>query len=283
MYDRIFVPLDGSPLAEQILPYVHMLGHALRVPLELMRVIDPVPEGLSDPAHGLFTDQVATSFRNQAEDSLRGYVESLAHVDVEVTSSAHEGDAPTMIVSETEKVPRTLIAMSTHGRSGIGRWVMGSVTDKVLHATQNPLLIIRSTHEQPPQQEVVMESIIVPLDGSALAESALPHAVAISAALGVKVRLASVIPSDQSHALEEEILNRLGEKLVKEGANSFEAHILHGDPAHAIVDMAHEFPDALITLTTHGHSGIGRWIMGSVTERVVRHSGSPVLVSPSAL
>ncbi len=100
--------------------------------------------------------------------------------------------------------------------------------------------------------------------------------------LVTELRLASVIATDRSHALEEDFLNRLGEKLVKEGANSFEAHILHGDPAHAIVDMAHEFPDALITLTTHGHSGVGRWIMGSVTDRVVRHSHSPVLVSPSA-
>ncbi len=282
MYDRILVPLDGSALAAQILPYVHTLSHAMQVPLELMRIIDPVPEALSDPAHGLYLDQLATTFRNQAEDSLREYVRSLEHLDVEVSYSAHEGGAASTIVSEAENTQGTLIAMSTHGRSGVGRWVMGSVTDKVLHASSRPLLIVRGRPEEAAEFHAKMESIVVPLDGSALAERVLPHAVAISRALGARIRLVSVIPSEQSHAHEEDHLRQMGERLVQDGAHSFEPHVLHGEPARAIVDMTHDYPHALVAITTHGRSGIGHWVLGSVTDRVVRYSGSPVLVVRSA-
>lgn len=155
---------------------------------------------------------------------------------------------------------------------------MGSVTDKILHAISNPLLIVRGKADETAPATAKFESIIVPLDGSELAERVLPHAVNLSKALSIPIRLISVIPSDQSHAHEEDHLSRLGERLVSEGAHSAVVKVAHGDPAHAIVDMTSEFPDALVAMTTHGRSGVGRWVMGSVTDRVVRYAAGPVLV-----
>ena len=106
--------------------------------------------------------------------------------------------------------------------------------------------------------------------------------MALSKALGVKLLLVTSIPAEQSPAHEEDHLRQLGERLVGEGAHTFESRVLHGDPANAIVDLTHEMPNALVAMTTHGRSGVGRWVLGSVTDRVVRYSGGPVLVSRAA-
>ena len=105
-----------------------------------------------------------------------------------MTCSAHEGDPAELIINESSQEADTLIAMSTHGRSGINRWVMGSVTDKVLHGVNEPLLIVRSQEGNPPAS-IEANNVILPLDGSALAEQVLPHAVALAKALRATVTL----------------------------------------------------------------------------------------------
>ena len=171
--------------------------------------------------------------------------------------------------------------MGTHGRSGIGRWVMGSVTDKVLHATTNPLMIVRCKEESA-SGDAKLDAIILPWDGSAVAEQVWPHAVALSKALGVKLHLVTIIPPDRSHAMEEDHLRRMGDRLVQDGAHSYDTSLHHGDPGNAIVEMTHEFPGALVAMSTHGHSGVGRWVLGSVADKVARHAAGPVLVTCAA-
>lgn len=196
---------------------------------------------------------------------------------------AHKATTPAEhIVEFAGKGSNTLIVMCTHGRSGAGRWVMGSVTDKVLHATTNPILIVRSKPQESAPAAANIDSIILPWDGSEVAEEIWPHAIALSQGLGVKLHLVHTIPEDMSHALEEDHLQRMGERLLRDGAHSFDTSLLHGDPANAIVDMTHQYPNALVAMTTHGRSGIGRWVMGSVTDKVVRYSGGAVLVTRAA-
>jgi nucleotide-binding universal stress UspA family protein len=220
----------------------------------------------------------------------------------------YEGEPASYVVREAEREQGGLIAMCTHGRSGITRWVMGSVTDKVLHATTNPLLIVRAKPEGSSSTDVKLNTVIVPVDGSSLAEQSLPHVVALAGALHLRVMLvrvtgsaeeyyqysayqrAGTLPGVDSRArsIEElsreadaramEYLHRVREKLLREGVSSIEERLLHGQPAGAIVDLARETQDSLIVMTTHGYSGLERWVMGSVTDRVVRHSGGPVLV-----
>lgn len=193
------------------------------------------------------------------------------------------------IIETAHEVANTLVVVCTHGRSGMGRWVMGSVTDKIFHAVTSALFIVRGREVRNPEEggvagassEAKLESIIVPLDGSAIAEKILPHAVSISKALAIPIRLVSVIPSNQSHAHEEDHLRQQGERLVAQGAHSYVPRVAHGDAAHAIVDLSNEFPDAFVAMTSHGRSGVGRWVVGSVTNRVVRHAAGPVLVTRS--
>jgi nucleotide-binding universal stress UspA family protein len=293
MYSRILVPLDGSPLGDRVLPYVRNLGKKLGAKVELLRVFDPEPEYFY-PEPFEFQDRHEASVHRR-EDVMTAMGTAKTHLEaagVAATAVIHGpeceedadkkaeykfGAAAEYIVRESEKDTDTLIVMSTHGRSGAGRWVMGSVTDKVLHAVKTPLMIIRA-EDNDAVLDGTMGHIIVPLDGSDLAETILPHAITLAKALGAKVSLVRATLEDSADADERDRLERVAERVRGEGVADVESMVLHGDPAAAIVDLTHDYPDALVAMTTHGRSGVGRWLMGSVTDRVVRHAAGPVMV-----
>jgi nucleotide-binding universal stress UspA family protein len=201
MFTRILVPLDGSELAEQVLPYIRILGKGLQTRIELLRVFEPVSPSLADPAHGLYLDRIIASVRIQMQDYVENVATSLRKDGLTVSTIVHEGNPAASIVQEAETIPDTLVAISTHGRSGITRWVMGSTTDKVLHATSHPLLIVRVRDRPVVGPGVKLNSVLVPLDGSTIAEQALPYAVALATALGLNVILLRVILSAEDYPL----------------------------------------------------------------------------------
>ena len=299
MYTRILVPLDGSTVAEQVLPYVRQVATALKSSVELLRVTEPAPPGLTNPRRNVDLDQVIENIRCQDQEYLDRVVRPLEEAGVSATCVAKVGAPAVQIVEEAERRPDTLIAMSTHGRSGIARWVFGSVTDRVLHATTTPLLIVRSREEEAPTPGTTLKTVIVPLDGSEMAEQVLPHVVALARDMALKVLLLRVIPTmaytfaygpmeystpgdpDILSILEEDAtsyLKQVRHSLYQQGVASVEERQLRGQPAGSVVDAALNTPDHLVAMTTHGRSGLGRWVLGSVADRVVRHSEGPVLV-----
>ena len=301
MFTRILVPLDGSELAEQVLPYVRILGKGLQSRVELLRVFEPVSPSLADPAHGLYLDRIIASVRTQMQDYVENVAASLRKDGLTVSTIVHEGNPAASIVQEAETIPDTLVAISTHGRSGITRWVMGSTTDKVLHATSHPVLIVRVRDRSVVGPGGKLNSVLVPLDGSTIAEQALPYAVALATALGLNVILLRVTLSAEDYPLPasdfagyplariedliehgdaeaREYLETVCEKLCEQGVDSVEGRVVHGHPGGTIIDMTRQIQDCLVTMTTHGVSGLDRWIRGSVANRVVRHSVDPVLV-----
>lgn len=304
MYDRILVPLDGSPLAEQVLPYVTRISLGLGVPVHLMQIFPSPSEELADPAHGRYGTGVSAGVHDESIDYLTSVLSETA--GMEVTYEAHEGNAVSHIVDEADKSPDSLVAMSTHGRSGVTRWLMGSVTDRVLHSTKNPMLIVRSRQEGDPEPDTNLETIIVPMDGSSLAEQVIPQVVELAKAMDLKVTLLRAVATAEEFSAQtgyerlegvvglhfpsfEEMATEVGnqalaylqgleETLREQGVASVDHRIVRGGAAHVIVDVAQETPDNLVAMTTHGRSGPARWTMGSVTDRVVRYSGDPVLV-----
>ena len=322
MYARILVPLDGSDMAEQVLPYVRQIGKSLRVPVEFLRVIEPMNpdmEGVSfrpstgypttsessgvqrtteiSGPRGPFLDQIVASLSSHAQDYLEHLAAVARHGGLDVSTSVHEGMPAYYIVEEAHKESSTLIAMTTHGRSGVTRWLLGSVTDKVLHATSNPLLLVSSRDHIGASADVKLTTVIVPLDGSDLAEQVLPHAVSLANALSLKVLLVRVTPlaadyyryTDYSvgayydysagvDAAALEYLHGINQRLQGQQIISVEERLLHGNPAAAIVDLAKEVTGTVVAMTTHGRSGVGRWVLGSVADRVVCHCGNPVLI-----
>lgn len=300
MYLRILAPLDGSSLGEQALPYVRLLGQSLSVPIDLLRVVDPSFSYMADFAHGTHPERSDSRMVSNAQDYLDGVAATLRAEGLTASGivSTVYGESPASeIVSQAEQEPATLIAMSTHGRSGLVRWALGSVTDKVLRATSNPLLIVRARNQEGSPTEPNIKSILVPLDGSSLSEQVLAYVKPLAEALELNVILVRVIPSTLEycgymeypaaeydnfsislHADAMDYLQRLANELRQQGVPKVEERLLSGDPASSIVDLIEKNPDRLVAMTTHGRSGLGRMMLGSVADRVVRHSIAPVLV-----
>ena len=296
MYTRILVPLDGSSTAEQVLPYVRLLGRKAGTKVDLLRIIEPLPDEIAAPERGVYLDEMIENVLGQQREKLNQVAADLNSEGITASVTAEEGKPAERIVEEAEKERDTLIAMATHGRSGVGRWVMGSVTDRVLHSTRDPMLVVRATEEGELPAEKV-ETVIVPLDGSDLAEKALPYAQDIAKATGASVLLVRVIaPSafyygyaeyvtpayddafEQVEASAMEYVDGVAKRLVDEGVSDVKGVTLNGPPAAVLVDTAKEYANSLVVMTTHGRSGVSRWVMGSVADHVVRHSGDPVLV-----
>jgi nucleotide-binding universal stress UspA family protein len=189
----------------------------------------------------------------------------------------------------------TLIAMTTHGRSGIRRWLLGSVAEKVLHGAENDVLLIRAIERR--RAAAHLQRVVVPLDGSELAEKAVPCAVELAKKMNLELMLIRVylMPgvayptgsyAPDWNLLDRETRERATEylqiqmsKLRNEGLERVSLKVLEGSAAEKIIGVGRETPGSMIAMSTHGASGAGRWLLGSVTERVIRHSETAVLVA----
>ncbi|MGZ8487493.1 MAG: universal stress protein, partial [Candidatus Binatia bacterium] len=190
-----------------------------------------------------------------------------------------------------------LIAMATHGRSGLNRWLLGSVAEKVLRGTANPVLLIRATEPAKRDGMVSVKSLVVPLDGSALAESVLPTVASFAKQLDLDVALfrSYAIPyavyghgygyyvvdvqqlTSEMAAEARTYLEKKQVELKRLGVDKVSTVVKEGLSAE-IIKLARQTPDSLIAMCSHGRSGVKRWALGSVTETVARHADNPVLV-----
>ncbi len=304
MYTRILTPLDGSEASEHVLPYARALASSLSIPLTLLMAIEPDHPTISQLLNPTLHWHETESHRSEhAEGYLTSVASRLRGAGLTVDTITPRSEPATAIVEEAAKDPGTLIAMASHGRSGLARWWMGSVADKVLHMADNPLLLIRSRAHAPSSQESTPDRLIVPVDGSELAEEILPHVVHLYRAMSLPVELVRVtmseaeyyqamsmglrvlpptLPSFQSFSetMDGEAWQYLAdvrEKLTRLGVATVNGRLVQGSPADSIVDLASS-GHSLVVMTTHGRSGVGRMVLGSVAERVVRQSGGPVLL-----
>ena len=297
MYTKILIPLDGSKTAEKVLPYARFLAGSLKLPVELLAVVDIVEMAThisADRARYLDT-MIEDSVRN-SEQYLKGVAGTFPGVNTKCT--LEKGKAEQMIVETAAADKGTLVTMATHGRSGMNRWLLGSVTEKVLRGATNPMLLIRATEAGKTDGEATLKSIVVPLDGSELAEGVLPAVAELAKTLklGVVLFRAYSIPTSAYAGGEgyyavnyEELLTAMREEAVdylekrteavkKLGIANVSYVAKEGFAADEIISLARKSPDNLIAMCTHGRSGVKRWVLGSVTETVVRHSADPVLV-----
>jgi nucleotide-binding universal stress UspA family protein len=297
MYTRMLIPLDGSKLAENVLPYARALAGALDLRIELLSVVDLMDFARTTHAgHVRDFDPIIEAAVREGEQYLEGVARSFT--GRKVTSVVEQGQADQIIIEKAAGDKETLIGMATRGRSGIHRWLMGSVAEKVLRGATNPLLLVRGDEEGKSDGAATLKSIVVPLDGSKLAETVLPRAVELAKKLSLEIVLTrayqiplstyggaetAYIPNPNAlmNVVKEEAgayLEAKVDELRQNGVEKVSSILLLGSGADEIIDLARTTPDNLIAMCTHGRSGVKRWALGSVTEKVVRHSGDPVLV-----
>jgi nucleotide-binding universal stress UspA family protein len=294
MYTKILVALDESSTAEHVLPYARFLAKSLKLTVELITAID-----LTHVA----TSYEARDFRTFVRD-IRGtseaYLEKIAKTfsRTSITTSVQIGKPAEVIIKKAARDKKTLIAMATHGRSGISRWLLGSVAEKVLRATTNPLLLVHAGESGKAEGELNFERIVVPLDTSPLAETALRDVTELATELNLEIILAHAYvaplspyygPGDYYKPHYKSLATQLKDearrylqgkvrKLKGKGLEKTSCVFLEGSPAEEIIALTGREPNSLLAMCTHGRSGVKRWVLGSVTEKVVRHSGDPVLV-----
>ena len=297
MYTKILIPLDGSKTAEKVLPYARYLAGKLKLPVELLAVIDMAEMASHIPAEkARFFDSMIEEGVKKSASYLRGVAGTFGDANVKCT--VEKGRADEVILAKGETDTGTLICMATHGRSGLDRFLLGSVTEKVLRAAANPLLLVRATQEAKSDGTAVLKSIVVPLDGSELAESIIPTAAEKAKELGLEVILfrahhlpTSAYASDEMYSAVDydeviagvrdeatQYLEKKAAEVKKLGVEKVSVVSKEGFAADEIITLARKNPDTLIAMCSHGRTGVKRWMLGSVTEAVVRHSGDPVLV-----
>lgn len=280
MYKKILVPLDGSELAEIAIPYAELVARQLESEIDLLTVTDfDVPDAV----------------RVESEE----YLYNLAVHTHTVYSQVMEGNPADVISDYAENNGVDLIIMTTHGRSGISRWALGSIADKVITSTSCPVLLIRSKRRgKRPQTKEAIKKILVTLDGSKESESVLPHAVELCSGLKAEIVLLRVIPhpyhiigdvfgpvkipfsSDEAAMLIMDTRDYLGQiraELEKHQVIA-KCQVRIGDEAEEIVKLADELHVDLVAMSTHGRSGIRRWMLGSVSDKVLQCGSTPILM-----
>jgi nucleotide-binding universal stress UspA family protein len=307
MYKRMLVPLDGSELSEVVLPYAKELAGRLNLELILLHVFDHRGSETEYMCQA-YIKRAAEMTEAQSRDvqtkigTAQGNKAVEAHGEVVVGHPAEE------ILSYSDKNNIDLILMATHGRSGIKRWVLGSVADKLLRVSKVPIWLVRAAiPEEIVYDEWPKRKMLVPLDGSKLAESVLPHVEALAKQRGaglINVILLRVFEEPyvnadypaasmnltwKEHVKQirehykreaEQYLAGVQKQLANDGLN-VRSEVLMGKPADEIIDYAHNSHPNLVVMATHGFSGISRWEYGSVADKVLHSVSSPIfLVRP---
>jgi len=292
MYRHILVPLDGSLLAEQALPLAKMLAARFAATVTLFQAIVPIREHLHMGHEAAETPEQIELRRSRAATYLEKARADMIAAGITTKAEVRVGAAATAILEFAESAGVDMITMSTHGRTGLLQWAYGSVADKVLQGSHVPLLLVRVSDKpaapQPPKR------ILVPLDGSALAELALDPAQSLAAAFDSEVLLfrswdipatgldeipVSVLDAWQKSARSdaEEYLASVVHRLQEQGLRA-RAETQEGAPVESILEEATASAASLIVMSTHGRSGVTRWVLGTTADRVLRSSSVPVLL-----
>ena len=302
----ILVPLDGSAAAEHALPTALSLARRFGAALQIVHVHVPV-WGVYGEGEW-YDENTDREMRENGQAYLDSVLQRLAAVgDTLLSSALLEGSVASTINRHAVAAEVDLIVMTTHGRGPMARFWLGSVADSLIRQTSIPVLFVQPQEtEAELTQESVFKRVLIPLDGSQLAEQILEPGMALATAMKAEVTLLRVVqqltpasydpdsnrisglrPSGlkqlqevdrQEWSRAEEYLDQLAARL-RAGSLSVQTRVVsHMRPATAILDDASSNGADLIALATQGRGGLKRWLVGSVADKVVRGATTPVLV-----
>jgi nucleotide-binding universal stress UspA family protein len=282
MFDRILVPLDGTPRANAVLPLVRAIALATSASVHLVRVLPGKP-----------TDHTPHEHR-QALEQLVGVKPELTEGVRRVTETVRYGDPAEEIRAEAEAHGANLIVMSTRGRAALERVLLGSVADKLVGRTTAPILLNR---EGGPSVSKI-ERLMVALDGSAESALALIPAMTLASAVGATLVLARVttpmpapvldptlgivssIPVITEQEAEEETAVYLGAQAERIRGTGLAVDWVTrtGDAARSLAELAEEADVDAIVMSTQALHGVARLVLGSVADHLVHRAKRPVLL-----
>jgi nucleotide-binding universal stress UspA family protein len=297
-YFRVLVPLDGSDLSEQAIPYAQAVAASGGV----LIYAQAVPG--AEPLYGLIGNKLASEgevagmYAQSAKEELERVKARWAAVAPNVEIDVAAGDPTETILALAERNKADMIVMASAGRGALGRWTFGSVADRIAHVCPIPVMIVRGRDAGVEPGVAHIARVIVPYDGSELAEESFDEAAHLAAHIDREVLLVrAIFPESEvaptrgfeavytpdlyqtmTESLEADARKSLDEaaaKITAMGAR-VATEIRHGPTAQSIAESA-RFDDVIV-ITSHGRTGVKRWLMGSVAEKLVRTGPCPVIV-----
>ena len=323
MFQRILVPLDGSTRAEQALPVAARLARASNGTLLLLRAFSVPVVVPSYPAMSTTMAQTTADItieENAAREYLQGLIGKGSLEGIHTEVAVEVGQAAASILSTTETSHIDLVVICSHGYTGFKRWLLGSVAEKVAHHSPVPVLLLHEeaqplTNLPANVSSLQSVSVLVPLDGSALAEAALAPAAQLAEALSlpdegaIHLIRAVVLPGsgqasqgerdaiiNQAQQYLDAVVARLRQEQIA-GSTGQQLSIscsvtIDDDIASGIIRVAEsgektagtemDGRSEIIAMTTHGLSGLQQWAIGSVTQRVLQATTLPLLIVRSS-
>ena len=312
MFAHLLVPLDGSAPAEEALPVAAHIVRASRGSIHLLRVVgSPIDLGEEDDFDPSLREQEIESGTTVASDYFRTMV-ALPMLDgIQVTTEVAPGFPAQYILAAARSGEVDLTVLSSHGRTGFTRWVLGSVARTLAHESTVPILVLHEhetasllAHPDAPRPL----RALVPLDGSPLAEAALEPAAHLVASLATQgeLHLTQVVKPFQTTAEEgvesslnaevrarartylTQVTERWQARTKELGISLSWSVALEADVASALLRQAEPGEQGqgtagsrgcdLIAISTHGRHGLERWVMGSVTDRLLNATKLPMLI-----
>jgi nucleotide-binding universal stress UspA family protein len=288
MWKKILVPLDGSDLAELALPYAQEIASTFNSELILLYVSEPADEEHLH-MHELYLEKLATQMKK--------VVKRVGPVVI-------SGKPVDEIVKYTEKNDIRLIIMASHGSSGIIPWAAGGMASKVIDAIGVPLLLIKETKRRKTKEKHLISRILLPLDGSEAGEAAITRVRELRSRLKAEVTLLGVVPTGQHirtvggldyilfpeqemeayRAEAREYLEKVYKRMQrgKKAKGELTIAISSGEVTKEILNYAQKKRASLIAISSHGHSGMTKWVFGSTAQKIIQDSPIPVLVVKAA-
>jgi nucleotide-binding universal stress UspA family protein len=291
MFHKILVPVDGSIESERALHPALKLARAIEgevILLRNMKVVHMSMPELASEYDWSWPNYSREQSRQEIHDYLDKLVKTHEQPGVAIRTSAVDGDTASLIVDWAETEAVDLIAMSAQGWSSAKVRELGSITERVLYGAPCPVLMVRSE---------MIQRVAVTLDGSELAEQAIQPAYQLARSLGADLTLLRVneplstvyptLQSDKERRLAE--WNRMAdwaylENIVRDLDEDVAMVVVEGDSTSSnsavssILDFAKLHAIDLLVMSTHGRTGLRRWLYGSVTAKVMRESHASMLI-----
>jgi len=300
MFETILVPLDGSQLADCVLPHVVAIARPFDAQITLLRILEKNHAGTSAQLFDLLNWQINKTRSSLYLDKVQTWLQKKS---IRVQTEVREGLIAEGISEYAQNQGMKLIVLSSHGRHGLTQWGISSVTQKTILSAQTSLLIVRADkyveHADELTETPVYRQILVPLDGSQRAENVLPVITQLANFHKSQIHLAQVVQTPemarQMPLVREDI--ELSERVVKRNREEAEryleqlksrsylegitvqTHLIASDNAAAAIhQLAGQEQIDLVALSAHGYSGNHQWPYGSMVNNFILYGRVSMLI-----
>lgn len=300
MFDTILVPLDGSQLADCVLPHVVAIAHPFDAEITLLRILEKNQAGASAQLFDLLNWQINKTKASLYLDKIQARLQKLT---IRVQTEVLEGLVAEGIAEYAQNRGMKLIILSSHGRHGLTQWGISSITQKIILSAQTSLLIVRARqyagHSDELTEVPVYRHILVPLDGSQRAENVLPIITQLAHFHKSQIHLVQVVqtpemarqmpPPSEDIDLSNRVVTRNREEarryLDQVKSRSYlesiavQTHLITSDNAAvALHQLGEQEHIDMVALSAHGYSGNHQWPYGSMVNNFIMYGRVSLLI-----